>query len=1205
MEDEIEKNEEQDLNYNLQKENEDNSLEITQNDIEEEDSKEEEQLINTSKNKIRYYQLLKEIRGTDKNENFKNEYLCNILLMPFNIELEKKLNILCLLTYFYQIKEKCESIYSIMNKFEKNIEYINTIDPTFYLKVFCRTAYFLHKQKNYFYAYKYIRKCKDLISKINFPNERKNTINEYFKTMKKDFEDYINNKKLFFQNKDLFNQEKGKELVNLINSIINDQNNMDIEEEFEKDNNNYLYAINLEWIYKAKMFLEPMLMNLRENILIDSSFDADSVYFSYFNEKDDSNKSMLFSSYLYPGPINNFCITSFKDHWEDLNNLDENDFIKKDLKLNEHYKLVSHKVWENLKSIFDCTNEIRRKKNNLDLVKIKFILFDRRLKLNKEHIVLTKERNIQIDQNSSIKELKNKIINCANACIKNSRNRNQKIYFYILEKVKANMLVEMVYAFGIGINIYETLYIEKLDFEDNSNLNKFFEKYNKDKHILIIELINDDIINFLVELKQINNKYKCTVCDNDINNIKEKYNCNLCNYSLFCSKKCANYSEFHRAIDKELKTLIESKFNLQELLHIKYGSIFRNRMNLGLTGLNNLGNTCYMNSVLQCLSKTEDLTKYFLLQKFLIEINSDNCSGYKGEISKQYYYLLNYMFNGQDDYISPNNLRKIFIIKAPAFSNHSQQDAHDFLVSFLDKLHEDLNRVTIKKYQELDEKKEGETDEEVSNRWWNYNKSRENSIILDLFEGQYKSTTECTDCHYKSINFDIFTTLNVPIPTEKMQYNIKFFTNNYKYNIINFKADSTIKEIILKSLNYIDKNNYMKYLRNTKTENNIFNYNATKISDEVLYNNILIIEFNKKHMMIDILKVSYNSPDNTIYKAFINNLKNSEIVLYEKEINLFNENNIDVFVYPITEIEKQNQFYITSRHDKILSYPLIISTNKTNTLKELESLINAKFQRIIHDGAKNQENTIEICYPHFRDKWGEFKIQEEKCPICEKIYEKKIKYCSLFPKIDKKMKISEFIEEKNKGRPLIFFSKSLLYDENKSLYTGMKLFFDKKNDLGIESKTSLSLYDSLASLNKGEILDEENLWFCKSCKELKSSVKKTEIYRAPLYLIIQIKRFKYRGKIIGTILGNKNDTFIEYNEILNLRDFIVGPDKDNYEYHLYGVVIHKQFMNGGHYIAYCKNFERWFQFNDREVEDIKNPIHKDAYLLFYKRENID
>ena len=41
----------------------------------------------------------------------------------------------------------------------------------------------------------------------------------------------------------------------------------------------------------------------------------------------------------------------------------------------------------------------------------------------------------------------------------------------------------------------------------------------------------------------------------------------------------------------------------------------------GLTGLVNLGNTCFMNSAIQCVSNVPDLTKYILSGKYKNSIN--------------------------------------------------------------------------------------------------------------------------------------------------------------------------------------------------------------------------------------------------------------------------------------------------------------------------------------------------------------------------------------------------------------------------------------------------------------------------------------------------------------------------------------------------------------------------------------------------------
>eukprot|EP01091_Cochliopodium_minus_P007278 TRINITY_DN17184_c0_g1_i1.p1 TRINITY_DN17184_c0_g1~~TRINITY_DN17184_c0_g1_i1.p1 ORF type:complete len:207 (-),score=55.87 TRINITY_DN17184_c0_g1_i1:175-795(-) len=67
--------------------------------------------------------------------------------------------------------------------------------------------------------------------------------------------------------------------------------------------------------------------------------------------------------------------------------------------------------------------------------------------------------------------------------------------------------------------------------------------------------------------------------------------------------------------------------------------------------------------------------------------------------------------------------------------------------------------------------------------------------------------------------------------------------------------------------------------------------------------------------------------------------------------------------------------------------------------------------------------------------------------------------------------------------------------------------------------------------------------------------------------------------------------------------FNTGSSKVDSIYDLFGIVSHSGSLDGGHYIAFCKNHanEKWYEFNDsvtREVTE-KEVASQEAYLLFY------
>ncbi|KRX04164.1 hypothetical protein PPERSA_11288 [Pseudocohnilembus persalinus] len=184
----------------------------------------------------------------------------------------------------------------------------------------------------------------------------------------------------------------------------------------------------------------------------------------------------------------------------------------------------------------------------------------------------------------------------------------------------------------------------------------------------------------------------------------------------------------------------------------------KSKTNMGITGLTNIGNTCFMNSALQCLFNLPEFNDYFLQDKYVKDLRSNN-----KEIAKQYAKLLkNIRGSGSSNsYYSrgenTQDLKRAIEKVAPIFSGYGQQDSQEFLRCLIDGLHEDLNRIVRKPpYRELQADLSKHDIKHISHDWFNYYKSIDDSVIQDFFRGQLSNKVTCNKCGYESLAFDNF-----------------------------------------------------------------------------------------------------------------------------------------------------------------------------------------------------------------------------------------------------------------------------------------------------------------------------------------------------------------------------------------------------------------------------------------------------------------
>ena len=300
---------------------------------------------------------------------------------------------------------------------------------------------------------------------------------------------------------------------------------------------------------------------------------------------------------------------------------------------------------------------------------------------------------------------------------------------------------------------------------------------------------NKNQMNGYEQVQSIQNSVNPNIFNNNIINNFDNYNNNINNYNNPINNNIYNSYNLNFQNNIYNNNLINNNNNNQNnnLINLNNNIIPQQQITLdkfkATIGLANIGATCYINSIIQCLAHCIELSED-ILSWYLYHPDKDKQSRC---ISYSYADVLYNLFFPKDNqtYYSPNDFREIVALIGPLFEEHKANDSKDIFQFLIEKIHEELNVLNESNINYNEDIIVNQMDElAVFNNFELVCQKNYHSCISKYFYGKHKTITKCLNCQCSIFNYQVYSFLIFPLLDVK-KYKFSYYQNHSQNQIMN------------------------------------------------------------------------------------------------------------------------------------------------------------------------------------------------------------------------------------------------------------------------------------------------------------------------------------------------------------------------------------------------------------------------------------